>query len=57
MAGLFIKPKKCPNKKLFCSMSKKYLSLKTPTTTIVFENIHSIKNDQNNLPEMYTEQI
>ena len=56
MAGLFIKPKKCPNKKLFCSMSKKYLSLKTPTT-IVFENIHSIKNDQNNLPEMYTVQI
>jgi len=57
MAGIFIKQKKCTNKKLFCSMSKKYLSLKTPTAKIVLENIHSIKNYQNNLPEMYTVQI
>ena len=32
---------------------KKNISLKTPTTKIVFKNIHSIKKDQKNLQEMY----
>jgi len=36
---------------------KNNLSLKTPTTKIVFKNIHSIKNYQKNLQEMYAVQI